>query len=1632
MKAFFNLITTLAVRFRAITLALVVLILVLGLVAISQLKQELLPPIEFPSTVIIGQVSGLSSEQVLQILTEPLEAELAQIDALVNVESTTTGAFGSVIQTSNEFGLNQERVREQIQTAIDNIWLPVRRIAPPEGTDPEQFAADLLADLPPEILIYLHESDPNFLFQLSPAVWSALSPETARTTLAYLAAQVEETQASESFLANLVDQTIVPQIEALEPIARANVDGGQVLPGEDTALALAVEASDAPQRSVLLQLSTEAWNAAAGQAGIDAPLTENTAADLAAEAFTIPDAAPTLPESWQMDHFRDATDLLEMQTLTRSMAGVFDSLINNGRIVGAIGQTDDLTSETIEQMLAIDPTMLEYFEAEHLAAMSDEIFATLPDDYIANLDGFTRDELAAAALAQTITGVEAEPDPVTLPQAWRIQPPQIIAFSFDDLPLATYSVFGTFDPEAVADSDLLTDTPQATTPDSGEATEDTTSVQPTDDIPEGPPLPLAFNLLSLFLGTELNTADDLLNIAAPEQFAEQLGSETLSAADLLNFLMLLNDPPPGVDIPAVPVDPNTLIGAISADAISFIAEYDPAFLTNLTPAVFEAFSDEVLALPDVAPPLSDVWDTLAGQPQFRDMPLQDAEDLLNIGDGSAAVLNTINETVPERFAGYEVRLFDSLTPGIVRYFVQNEPDFYTNLDADVLLKFSPDTLAALPESALASLPEDTVTTLTAIAEGEQPSAAKALEDLYASDVPPGDPAAPPLNTEWALLEPFYNIELDTADDFFRFPDEFLFEDAAGLMNSIFNNPQGASFAPNLFGNMSVETISYILGRDPAAFNDVRIEVLQVLPEDGLALLPEAVQERVQSDTEPFTPTAFITRTNGASSLLVTVYKTSEANTVETFHLVDDLMREIDANNDDIEIVVALETASFVEDSINGVIRDGTLGAIFAFVIILLFLSGGVWSRGPRRRTALVIVAVFIIALVALVVSQWPAGGGINSALAAVDPVLGFLLLIGLVAGLAILLWPGDMPIPAWRSTLVTTVSIPLSILGALALMYWVPPFMNNLLSPLAGTSPIMDFIIRLFPANITLNILTLSGLTVAIGRVVDDSIVVLENIFREIQLGTDKRAAILSGTRDVSVAIFTATMIVVVVFLPLGLTGGIISEFFLPFGLAVTYALLSSFAVAISVVPTLAYILIRDEDVIGEDAGPIAGRVAKVYIPVLRWSLGIWTTRGVVLAVAVLSLVLSGFLFISRPQAFIPDVGEPEIAITAELPSSTRILETNELVRQMEQYIEETIPADELGNIRTSIGGGGFNLESLFGTSSVSENRGLINVSLQTQSSLDRWTQVLRTEAENIFGAENVTVSAASLADAGGFGGLELILSGPQDQLEELDPLIIETLNNIDGLVNVTSNLSAVDAGSDGPATYLRVDGQSAVSYNGDLETEDTLGVSRLAREAIEALDLPEGITVSEGFETQQQTEGFQGVIVAMGIALVIIVAILMVAFNSLIHWLTIILSVVVAPVGAAIALTLTGETLGVAALIGLLMLIGLVITNAVVLVDRVQSNRRERGMEIYDALVNAGDRRLRPILMTTLATIIALIPLAIGLSEGTIISSQLGIVVIGGVTSSMLLTLIVVPVAYRVLDPIHQRLSGLVGRGQR
>lgn len=1625
MKSIFTALTRASLRFRGITILLAIIISITGIIAITQLKQELIPSVEFPQTIILAQVSGMTGDQVLNVVTKPIEASLKDIPEIVNLESTTTGSFGAVITARNDFGLNQERLRDQIRTALDTLPLPMRRIQPPSGESASAFATRLLGDLTPDDVLWLASNDSTFLFELTPEVWSAFSPETTRAALAYLAQHTQSRGSAESALRSLVENELVPLLDNIPQVASVQVAGGQILPDENGAIATPIpQTTTTNEASLLLQLTPEIWSIASAKVDGLGALDDSAVTTLSADPVTVPASAPALPESWHIDHFKDARDLREMVTLTRSVGDVFNSFADTGVIVGALGQTDDLTADVVNQMLSVDPTLVNAFDADQLAAMPADAFAALPADYLASLDGFTRDALAAKALAQSITGSAAELPPVDLPNSWRIQPPQILLFSLDDIPLATFSIAGSGLNEAAAPAPAADTTAADTNAAAIEATPAPTEAAQTatETIPEGPALPPLFSLLGTFMGIPLDTADDLINLHLPENLAQQLGNDTISAGQLLNFLMLLSDPstlPPGTPSIPIPGGTATIVRQMSPEAITFLADHDPKFLSELSSQVYGALSDDVLKLPIISPPLDQVWNTLASQPQFTDHPLQTLRDVITLGDGSAATfLNEVNANVPEQFAGYDVRLFNSLTPGMLRFFVDNEPDFYSKLDSTVLVKFSPDALKSVPAEVISALPVDTAAMVNAIAAGEQPSASEALASLYQQNVLPADPNAPALNSDWAVVANFMGFELDSADDFSRFV-----PNTAEFINSFFNSAQGAAFAPSLIGGLSPEAVQYMVSKEPDLLQNLRIEALQLFSPEVVATFPADVQERIASGAVPFTPTDTVTRLNGNASLNVTVFKTKASNNVEAFHTVYDALKAAIADHPGVTIGVGFEQASFVEESINGVAREGGLGAIFAIVVILVFLSSGAWSRGPRAIVGVVLTALFLVILAVLTFQKaGETGSDLSAAFNQLDVVVRVLLMGGAITGLVVLLYPGKLPYPSWRSTLVTAISIPLSVLMAMTFMHWIPPAVHGALAGAADSGGIVGFLLRLFPESITLNIMTLSGLTVAIGRVVDDSIVVLENIFRQIQQGGDKRTAIVTGVRDVSVAIFAATVITVVVFLPLGLTGGIIGEFFLPFGLAVTYALASSFIVAITVVPVAAWFLLDPRE-IGHDEH---GVPEKVYLPVLRWVLQNRVNGAIVLVLAFVSLILSGALFGTRPLAFLPSFGEPQITVSVTMPTGTKIVDTNAKVEEFERYIHDTYGEDQIDSVSTTIGGGSGLAALILGSTGVSENEAQVNLGVASQDTLDKLTGEIRTGAVGIFGEDNVTVSGQSLSEQG-FGGFALVLTGPQAELEAINGEVIDTLNHVEGLANASSNLSqAASGGADANSSYIRIDGQSALQFSAEVESENSLGVTANAIKAVKALpDLPADVTVSEGFQSRQQTEGFAGLFTAMGIAIVIVIIVLVITFGSVVHWLDIILSIAVAPVGAAILLTLTDRTLGISAMIGMLMLIGIVVTNAVVLIDRVKANQRERHMSTHDALYEAGGRRLRPILMTALATIFALVPLAIGLSEGAIIASELGTVVIGGLFSSTLLTLIVVPVAYNMLDPLHKLLTG-------
>ena len=770
-------------------------------------------------------------------------------------------------------------------------------------------------------------------------------------------------------------------------------------------------------------------------------------------------------------------------------------------------------------------------------------------------------------------------------------------------------------------------------------------------------------------------------------------------------------------------------------------------------------------------------------------------------------------------------------------------------------------------------------------------------------------------------------------------------------------------------------------------------------------------------------------TNGAPGLSISVGKSAAANTVTTAR---DSIAAIDtfvnAHPEMVESSVVTDSSIFITDSIDSLMREGGLGAGFAVLVIFLFLLN-------------------------------------------------------------------------LRSTIVAAVSIPLSLLTSIILMS---------------------------TTGITINIMTLGGLAVAVGRVVDDSIVVLENIYRHRSEGEPIGEAVLNGTREVASAITSSTITTIAVFLPLGVVGGIISQFFLPFALTVTYALLASLVVALTVIPVLAYFLIKvNPRAVGARRTVGARRQAKVteevsiwgriYLPVLSLALSRRATKVATLAISFVLFVGATSLVGLIPTQFLNSGSEKILIITVNPPLGTNTQVV--LDRSREAYdLLSTGGSVEL--VTTSIPG-----ENATGTQTLvaattgrAPNAARMTVRLLPEADLAAAKGQLAVLLEPI-GGQGWTVTIEETGFSAGTNAISVVITGTNTSaIEAASDLLVATLGTNGDLTNVKSDLVkagrqievtvdpskaaavglsaaqiagevrnllvgsglgqvSIDAekvdlfvkvNSKGvntladlrnyivggtvkvplsavatvkeisvPSSITRIDQSLAANVTAEIvatngEAVNVGAVNTAVKTAVTTLQDAgqlDSVSVRLAGVTEQQNESFSGLFLAMAVAILLVYLTMVIVFNSLVDPLVIMFSLPLAVIGAFPALLITNRPIGISALIGFLMLIGIVVTNAIVLLDRVEQLRHE-GVPTREALLRAGATRVRPILMTAVATILALLPLAAGPSEGSIIAAELGTVVIGGLLSSTLLTLLVVPVVYSLVDGLKESLSGK-GKGR-
>ncbi|OAK67304.1 efflux RND transporter permease subunit [Lederbergia galactosidilytica] len=748
----------------------------------------------------------------------------------------------------------------------------------------------------------------------------------------------------------------------------------------------------------------------------------------------------------------------------------------------------------------------------------------------------------------------------------------------------------------------------------------------------------------------------------------------------------------------------------------------------------------------------------------------------------------------------------------------------------------------------------------------------------------------------------------------------------------------------------------------------------------------------------------VSRTNGEDAIAIQVVKGQEANTVDVVNEVKKLIEEEEKNIDGLVIDISLDQGEPIEDSIATMIEKALFGGLIAVLIILLFLRD-------------------------------------------------------------------------FKSTIISIVSIPVSIFMAMLLLHWM---------------------------DITLNMMTLGAITVAIGRVIDDSIVVVENIYRRLHLKGEKltgRALIREATIEMFKPIASSTLVTVAVFAPLIFVGGMVGELFMPFALTMTFALGASLIVAITIVPALSHFLFKKK-LYGEkleSRHKETGKLANWYKGILNWTLkhkAITSIISIALLIGSLTLTpLIGFSFMGSEEekvmylTYTPETGELKDDTLANVEAVEK-----ELLKRDDIDILQLSITDSGDSMSAMMGGGGsggalmylifdpdmkdfpevrkeienyvFDIDQSgewksqdFSSMGMSTNE--ISYSLYSEN-LDRLNDSVKmledvmkendgledvsSTAEDAYVEYTFKVEQDELLQYGLTAGQLVMMLSPttqeevlttiekdghemkvivqQEQAEQpksIDDILDTPVETALGTTMPLSDLVEVEEGTT-LNTLARSKGEYYATVSGTIIGDDISKATSEVDKAIDKLELPKGVTIDVGGVAADMTETFTQLGVAMLAAVAIVYFILVVTFGEGVAPFSILVSLPFAVIGSFVGLLIAGETISVSVMMGLLMLIGIVVTNAIVLVDRIVRMERD-GMDMREAILEAGATRLRPILMTAIATIGALIPLAMGTGGGGgLISKGLAISVIGGLASSTLLTLIIVPIVYEILSKLFKK----------
>ena len=809
---------------------------------------------------------------------------------------------------------------------------------------------------------------------------------------------------------------------------------------------------------------------------------------------------------------------------------------------------------------------------------------------------------------------------------------------------------------------------------------------------------------------------------------------------------------------------------------------------------------------------------------------------------------------------------------------------------------------------------------------------------------------------------------------------------------------------------------------PADLNDV----LVARTSNGPVLLGD-----VATVVETYKKVSNIERTNSRSALGISVIKQASANTVKT---ADNVRRTLAGLKSelppDVQISVASDASVFTRNSLSDVQRELLTAVILTGLVLLLFLH-------------------------------------------------------------------------TLRSTIIVLLAIPTSLIATLGVMYF---------------------------AGLSLNVMSLMGLMLTVGILVDDSIVVLENIFSHLQRGEDPRQAAMTGRSEIGFAAIAITLVDVVVFAPIAFMSGMTGQYFRQFGLVVVSATLFSLFISFTLTPMLASRWFgqaargrRATDFGWPSRSLLAAfgglwdrgyaHLLVGYRRVLRFALGRWSRWAVVVVslgtfAAGMLLVFGGVL----STEFMPDVDNGQLQVYLTMPPGTSL----EVTSAAAQKVEERILAwPEVDTCLTSVGVG-----NSLGNSAAGARYATLSVQLKDKNTRtrgpDELARIARDFASDIPGARLTPVpvslfdandgsnrlvirvmgddtqtqasharqvgavlrhvpGTADVEDTGVVGAPELVMQIDRRQAADLglapgqvasvlrtalagstvstyragtatawdvevilNPDDRQSVEQITEIPIITPTGAAIQLGqvahvtqSTGPSTIFRRDRQRTVYVAATIQGRTTGDAARDIQRGLNQIQVPAGYKIAQGAAAQSQNEAFGQIIFALILSVVLMYMLMAALFESFVYPLMILLSLPLAVVGAFGALALTGNTLNMMSMIGQILLTGLVGKNAILLVD-FTNTLRGRGMSRDEALLEAGPARLRPILMTTAALVLAMLPIALKLGQGGEWRAPMAVTVIGGLLTSTLLTLVLIPAVYTLCDDAEHAVASLLARLRR